>query len=253
MTNTKAGRDTQEAEQLAAQPRGTCPVCKGEQSITGRALAPDGKVPRYADPITIECDECDGAGMVPDRYQEALRMGWRRDELERPEGDLPPARQAGRAGVTDALAQAWASPAQMLPNSYKRQAEMWKDRTHRLCADRARAQAEGDLPPDGRAWAQWLFKAGEFVGEAEAWLILRQPVTVRDRLSELRAHLAAMPQPAVNAKLLGSLNTCAGLLGDDYDLLDSKDDAHMAVRVQRVKEALLDARAAIAQAEGAAL
>jgi hypothetical protein len=49
----------------AAQPRSTCPVCKGEQSITGRPLAPNGKVPRYADPITIYCDECDGEGTVP--------------------------------------------------------------------------------------------------------------------------------------------------------------------------------------------
>jgi hypothetical protein len=65
----------------------------------------------------------------------------------------------------------------------------------------------------------------------------------------LSAHLAAMPQPDVNPELLDNLNTCAGLLGDDYDVLDSKDDSHMAVRIKRVQEALVDARAAIAQVE----
>jgi hypothetical protein len=66
---------------------------------------------------------------------------------------------------------------------------------------------------------------------------------------EALAQLAAMPRPDMNTELLDHLNTCAGLLGDDYDLLDSKDDSHMAVRVKRVQEALVDARAAIAQAE----
>ena len=58
--------------------------------------------------------------------------------LMRGESTSPPSPEP--APVTDAEAEAWASPAQMLPNSYKRQAEMWKDRTRRLCASRARTQ-----------------------------------------------------------------------------------------------------------------
>ena len=91
--------------------------------------------------------------------------------------------------------------------------------------------------------ARWRDKMRELLGES-----VDRPAFF-NHLAVLERILAAMPAQDVNAELLDNLNTCAGLLGDDYDLLDSKDDSHMAIRVVRVKEALVDARAAIVQAE----
>ena len=66
---TRAGRDPDEAlEQIAAQaqPRSTCPVCKGEKKLAGRALSPEGKLSNsFNDAVTIQCPKCDGEGTVP--------------------------------------------------------------------------------------------------------------------------------------------------------------------------------------------
>ncbi len=59
---TKAGRDTQEAEQriaVRAQPRSTCGVCKGKRNLKGLSLD------FSRNHATIRCEECRGEGTVP--------------------------------------------------------------------------------------------------------------------------------------------------------------------------------------------
>lgn len=48
-----------------APPSMTCPVCRGGGRLIGLPIAPDGKVPRYAEALEIECENCGGIGQVP--------------------------------------------------------------------------------------------------------------------------------------------------------------------------------------------
>ncbi len=120
-----------------------------------------------------------------------------------------------------------------------------KTKAGRDTQEAERRIAQGDL-------AKWLFKAGELVGEAEAWLILRQLIVVKDRLSELRTHLAAMPAQDVNAELLRLLWLALPMIREmhfrEHPYPERCQPSSAAVSPAC---AYSDARAAIAQAEQA--
>ena len=81
MTQTKAGRDPEEAlDQIAAQAQGrsTCPVCGGEGSLQGRQLGRESTT-------WIECPKCEGPGTVPAGPQAEL-AAWHKELVRLIEG-----------------------------------------------------------------------------------------------------------------------------------------------------------------------